>query len=173
MIDEDSRRAQEMVTRLAELLRSSLRQDQQTLISLEEELATVNAYLELESVRFEDRLRIRRDIHEAAVSGLVPPMLVLGLVENALKHGIAELPDGGELEIRIQRIRDLLQIEICNTGTLRYGAAGIGTANTRERLLLLYRESADFNLTEDPPGWVRAIVSIPFQTTEATCERSS
>jgi signal transduction histidine kinase len=173
MIDEDSRRAQEMVTRLAELLRSSLRQDQRNLISLEEELATVNAYLELESVRFEDRLRIRRDIDGGAVSALVPPMLVQGLVENALKHGIAELADGGEVEIHIHRLRDRLQIEIRNTGTLRYEAAGIGTANARERLRLLYREAADFSLSEEPPGCVRATVSIPYQTTEVMCERSS
>jgi hypothetical protein len=173
MIDEDTRRAQEMVTRLAELLRSSLRQDQRSLITLEEELATVNAYLELESVRFEDRLRIRRDIDGGAASALVPPMLVQGLVENALKHGIAELPGGGELEIRIRRSQDRLQIEICNTGTLRYDAAGIGTANARERLRLLYREPADLSLSEEPPGWVRATVSIPYQTTEAMCEPSS
>jgi hypothetical protein len=173
MIDEDSRRAQEMITRLAELLRSSLRQDHRNLISLEEELATVNAYLELESVRFEDRLRTRREIDGDAAAVLVPPMLVQGLVENALKHGIAELPDGGELEIHIQRSQDRLQIDICNTGTLRYEAAGIGTANARERLRLLYRESADLTLSEDPPGWVRATLSIPYQTTEAMCERSS
>ena len=173
MIDEDSRRAQEMVTRLAELLRSSLRQDHRSLISLEEELTTVNAYLELESVRFEDRLRIRRDIDSGAASALVPPMLLQGLVENALKHGIAELPDGGELQIHIRRSRDRLQVDVCNTGTLRYEPAGIGMANARERLRLLYRESADLSLLEEPPGWVRATVSIPYQTTEAMCERSS
>ena len=173
MIDEDSRRAQEMVTRLAELLRSSLRQDHRSLICLEEELVTVNAYLELESVRFEDRLRIRRDIESGVGSALVPPMLVQGLVENALKHGIAEMPDGGELEIHIRRSRDRLKVDICNTGTLRYEAAGIGTANARERLRLLYRESADLSLSEEPPGWVRATVSIPYQTKEALCEQSS
>jgi signal transduction histidine kinase len=173
MIDEDSRRAQEMVTRLAELLRSSLRQDHRSLISLEEELVTVNAYLELESVRFEDRLRIRRDIESGVGSAFVPPMLVQGLVENALKHGIAEMPDGGELEIHIRRSRDRLKVDICNTGNLHYEAAGIGTANARERLRLLYRESADLSLSEEPPGWVRATVSIPYQTKEGLCEQSS
>lgn len=173
MIDEDSRRAQEMVTRLAELLRASLRQDHRNLISLEEELTTVNAYLELESVRFEDRLRIRRDIDNDAASALVPPMLLQGLVENALKHGIAELPDGGELEIHIRRSHDRLQVDICNTGTLRHEAKGIGLANARERLRLLYREPVDLSLSEEPPGWVRATVSIPYQTTEAMCEQSS
>jgi len=173
MIDEDKVCAQEMVTRLAELLRSSLRQEQRNLISLEEELSTVNAYLELESMRFEDRLRIRRDIDSDAASALVPPMLLQGLVENALKHGIAELPDGGELEILIRRNRDRLQVDICNTGTLRSEAAGIGMTNARERLRLLYREPAGLTLVEEPPGWVRATVSIPYQTAEAMCERSS
>jgi signal transduction histidine kinase len=174
MIDEDSRRAQVMVTRLAELLRSSLRQDEHSVVSLEEELSTVSAYLELESMRFEERLRIRQDIDPEALSALVPPMLLQGLVENAIKHGIAQLPSGGELDIRIRRIGEQLRVDIGNTGTLRnQEATGIGLANARERLRLLYGKRAELSLTEEPAGWVHAMLVLPFQNVEVPCEQSS
>jgi sensor histidine kinase YesM len=174
MIDEDRDRARHMVTRLAELLRSSLRQDESNAISLDEELATVEAYLELESVRFEERLRIRREISPEARSALVPPMLVQGLVENALKHGIARLPAGGELTLRIARSGDLLLIDVLNPGSLGpQSSNGIGLANARERLRLLYGSRAELSLCEEPPGSVHAAVALPFQTVEAACEHSS
>lgn len=171
MIDEDRGRAQQMVTRLAELLRASLRQDEASAIPLEEELATVEAYLELESVRLEERLRIRREIAPEALGALVPPMMVQGLVENALKHGIAQLPGGGELLVRAAREGDELRLEVANTGRLRTDEGnGIGLKNARERLRLLHGERASFTLSEDPAGWVRAMVMLPFQTVEAACE---
>ena len=174
MIDEDRNRARQMVTRLAELLRSSLRQDESNSIPLDEELATVDAYLELESVRFEERLRIRRDIDPAARSALVPPMLVQGLVENALKHGISSLPSGGDLTLRIARAGDLLLIDVLNPGTLSSQSGnGIGLANARERLRLLYGPRAELTLTEDQPGSVHAGVVLPFESMEAACEHLS
>lgn len=172
MIDEDRGRAQEMVTRLAELLRASLRQDEFNAIPMEEELATVNAYLDLESVRLEERLRIRREIAAETRGALVPPMLVQGLVENALKHGIVRLPLGGELVLRMERAGDELRVEVGNTGTLHEPRnGGIGLANARERLRLLYGNRAALSLREDPGGWVRATVVLPFETVEAVCER--
>ena len=172
MIDEDRGRAQQMVTRLAELLRASLRQDECSAIPLEEELATVDAYLELESVRLEERLRIRREIEPEARGALTPPMLVQGLVENALKHGIAQLPLGGELLLRVAREGEALRLEVGNTGRLRMQQGnGIGLRNARERLRLLYGERASVDLSEELAGWVRAKVVLPFQTMEAACER--
>jgi LytS/YehU family sensor histidine kinase len=173
MIDEDQDRAREMVTRLAELLRASLRQDECVSIPLDEELATVNAYLELESVRLEERLRIQREIDPAASSSLIPPMLLQGLVENALKHGISKLPGGGDLALRIARRGEKLHIEVENTGTLAPAQrTGIGLANARERLRLLYGSAAQLMLAECSPGNVRATVVLPFQQ-EAACEPSS
>ena len=172
MIDEDRVRAQQMVTRLAELLRASLRQDECSAIALEEELATVEAYLELESTRLEERLRIRRGIQPEALGALVPPMMVQGLVENALKHGIAQLPQGGELVLRVVREGEVLRVEVSNTGRLRADHGnGIGLKNARERLRLLYGDRASVHLSEEPAGWVRATMVLPFQAVEAVCER--
>lgn len=171
MIDEDRGRAQQMVTRLAELLRASLRQDESSALALEEELATVDAYLELEWVRLEERLRIRREIEPGVRGALVPPMLVQGLVENALKHGIAQLPEGGELALCVTRQGEMLRVEVGNTGRLRaQQGSGIGLKNARERLRLLYGERASVELSEEPAGWVRATVVLPFQLVEAACE---
>lgn len=174
MINEDRARAQEMVTRLAELLRASLRQDECNAIPLEDELATVNAYLDLESVRLEERLRIRREIEPGVQSALIPPMLFQGLVENALKHGIARLATGGDLVLRIARQGTQLRLEVENTGMVSDPSGnGIGLANARERLRLLYGENAALTLTQPAPDYVRATVTLPFQTGEAACERSS
>src|SRR5215469_4107767 len=163
----------------AELLRASLRQDECNAIPLAEELATVNAYLELESVRLEERLRIRREISPSTHSALVPPMLLQGLVENALKHGIANVPAGGDVVLRIARAEDQLRIEVENTGALQPSIrTGIGLANARERLRLLYGPSAELSLAESSPGRVRATVLMPFhaeeiQPQETQCGRSS
>lgn len=171
MIDEDQARAQQMVTQLAELLRASLRQDDCRVIPLEEELATVDAYLELESVRLEERLRIRREIEPATNGAMVPPMMMQGLVQNALKHGIARLPEGGELALRVARAGEALRVEVGNTGKLpTEQGSGIGLKNARERLRLLYGEHASVDLREEPAGWVCATLLLPFQTVEATCE---
>ncbi len=174
MIDEDAKRAQEMVTRLAELLRYSLRSDDSGRVSLGEELAIVDAYLDLESVRFEERLQIKREIDSTAKTALFPPMLLQGLVENALKHGIGRIPAGGEVSLRIKHEGDLLRVEVTNSGTIQSGGIdGIGMANARERLQLLYGERACLSLVEEPAGHVRAVLEIPFLTREAICEPSS
>lgn len=174
MIGEDRARAQEMVTRLAELLRASLRQDESNAISLEDELATVNAYLDLESVRLEERLCIRREIDPALHAALIPPMLLQGMVENALKHGIARLASGGDLVLRIARHGEQLLVEVENSGTLSApDGNGIGLANARERLRLLYGPNAALTLTQSSPEIVRATVTLPLQTAEDLCALSS
>lgn len=162
MIDEDPRRARDMVTELAGLLRGALRSD--NTVALNDELAAVDAYLRLESVRLEERLRIRREIDPAAGTAAFPPLLLQGLVENAVRHGIAPLPGGGELTLRIARSGDRLQVSVANSGALRPGNEnGIGLANARQRLRLLYGDRAHLDLREDPPGCVQATLEIPFQ----------
>ena len=174
LIDEDQGRAREMVTRLAELLRASLRQDECITIPLEDELATIDAYLDLESVRLEERLRLRREIDPGVLSALVPPMLLQGLVENAIKHGIAPLPAGGELVLRLARRGDRLHIEVENSGTLSTTQrTGIGLANARERLRLLYGAQAAISLESPAPDLIRATVDLPFQQQEEPCAPSS
>jgi LytS/YehU family sensor histidine kinase len=164
MIVEDAARAQDMVTRLANILRYSLQQDRTHTVPLEREIEVVSDYLAIEGIRFEDRLRVQFSIDPAAARALVPSMLLQTLVENALKHGLANLPDGGELLIRAAIERDALVIEVENTGRLtepQPGGTQIGLKNARERLRILYGEGASLNLANREGGRVSAKVLIP------------
>ena len=164
LIDEDSDRAKQAVTRLSELLRYTLRADSVETVPLKEELAAVEDYLALEKVRFEERLRLRYDIAPEALSVKVPPMLLQTLAENGLKHGVAKLPAGGELSIVAFIADGSLQIEVTNTGTLAEtnGSTAIGLENARERLKLVYGDQALLTLRVDGGHKVHATVTIPL-----------
>jgi LytS/YehU family sensor histidine kinase len=133
-------------------------------VPLESELESAADYLALESARYEDRLRIRFDIDPAARSIAVPPMLLQTLVENAIKHGIATLPGGGELVIRCATEDGTLVLEVENTGRLAEADTGrprLGLNNIRERLRILYAGRAGLNLAARD-GCVVATVRLPI-----------
>lgn len=164
LVAENPERAQDMITRLANIFRYNLHRDASHTVPLKSEVEAVGDYLALESVRLEERLKVRFAIAPAAEQALVPPMLLQTLVENALKHGIAPRPSGGDLFIRVEPERDATRIEVENTGGLREPdkgqPGGLGLANTRERLRLLYGDRASFDLRESG-GRVIATVLIP------------
>jgi sensor histidine kinase YesM len=164
LIVEDPPRAQAMLTRLAELLRYSLRSDRADTVALEEEMEAVNDYLDLERMRFEDRLRADCFVEPSAASMRVPPMLVQTLVENALKHGIASLPQGGEVSVDARVVNAQLCVSVTNTGSLAShdGNAGLGLRNAGERLRLLYGGRASLNLSA-MNGTVVATLQIPIE----------
>jgi hypothetical protein len=164
MITENPAEAQNMVTRLANILRYNLRGDPQHTLPLAREVEVVSDYLALESARFEERLQVKIEIGPGAQEIPVPTMLLQTLVENGLKHGIRPLPAGGELLIRAHVGQDLLLIEVENSGHLRDSqsdGAGVGLRNARERLRLLYGGRAALCLAGDN-GRVKASVEIPI-----------
>jgi two-component system sensor histidine kinase AlgZ len=168
LIVENPPRAQDMVTRLANILRHNLTRRTDATEPLSEQIAVITDYLELESVRFEERLRIRLEIAPDTRDCLIPWMLLQTLVENAIKHGIAQLPDGGEILVRSRIHQNLLEITVENTGTLGASpqdSTQVGLANLRERLRLLHGPAASLTLTAHPPDRVKAIALIPFQHT--------
>jgi 2-hydroxychromene-2-carboxylate isomerase len=165
MIAENPAEAQNMVTRLANILRYNLQRDPEHTAPLAREVEVVSDYLALESARFEERLRVQIDIGSGAESIPVPTMLLQTLVENALKHGIRPLPDGGELLIRALVAEGLLLVEVENSGCLRGSrsdGAGVGLRNARERLRLLYGGRAGLCLSSGNDGRVKASVEIPI-----------
>ena len=164
MISEDPTQAQDMVTRLANILRYNLQRDRHHTVPLASEVEAVSDYLTLEAIRFEERLRVHLEIDDAATQAAVPPMLLQTLVENAIKHGIEEISSGGDLFIRATLESDTLRIEVKNTGTLsdpRPGSTQIGLTNARERLRILYGERASLQLRARDEGSVIATVLIP------------
>ena len=143
LIAEDAARAQVMVTQLSALMRHSLASAQGT-VPLERELEVVNDYLALESIRLEERLRVRLDIEPDSLPCRVPPMLLQGLVENGIKHGIALLPRGGELSIAAKIDGATLDLLVTSPSapTRAPSEGGVGLVNARERLRLLFGAGA-------------------------------
>jgi hypothetical protein len=164
MIVEDAAVAQDMVTRLANILRYSLQRERTYTVPLLREMEIVADYLAIESIRFDDRLAVRFEIEPAAREAQVPSMLVQTLVENAVKHGIGTLAGGGEIVIRASIKDGALAVEVVNSGQLaapKNGATQIGLANARERLRLLYGEKASLKLENRGAQDVAAMVTIP------------
>ncbi|MCC6415484.1 MAG: histidine kinase [Opitutaceae bacterium] len=167
LIDEDPTRARQSVTQLANLLRYSLQSGQLETVPLEDELRVVNDYLALEQVRHEERLRLRVDVDPAARQFSLPPMLLQTLVENAVKYGIAKLPEGGEVAIIARCEGDDLVLRVTNPGTLpdvhteTPVGTGLGLRNAAERLRLLGGERASLQLRAENANLVVAEARIP------------
>jgi hypothetical protein len=163
LVVENPPEAQDMITRLASILRYNLHRDRGHTVPLADELEAVSDYLALESVRFEERLRVEFAIDDDTRQIPIPPMMLQTLIENAVKHGIATLPGGGELRIHSSLGPDAMMVEVENTGQLRApqpDATPLGLSNVRERLRVLYGPSASVQLQERD-GRVAATLRIP------------
>ena len=164
--------ADRMMTRLSELLRLTLEQDGEQEVTLKEEMEILDRYLQIERIRFEDRLRVTVSIDPAALEARVPNFSLQPLVENAIRHGIAPRPEGGSLEISAKRDEGMLRIRLCDDGPgLQPAGAsgtrrreGIGVANTRARLAQLYGNEQSFEMTNAPEGGLVVLMSVPFRT---------
>src|SRR5262245_17081704 len=163
LVTEDPARARDAITGLAGLLRYSLQLSRAPTTTLERELDATRQYLELEALRFEARLTYSLDIDPRALEHRVPPMLVQTIVENAIKHGITERPEGGVIRIEARMQGEDLVIRVVNTGTLDRAREqrGIGLANSAERLRLLFGERARLELVASGPGQVSCDVTVP------------
>ena len=154
--------AVEMIAGLSELLRYTLDHAGQQHVALEDELAILRRYLEIQHSRFPDRMSFSIDLAPEARRAAVPTLLLQPLAENAIRHGIANSIGGGVVEIRAFRSGGRLTIEVFNSGLLGDASrGGIGLRNTHERLRHLYGDSARFDLA-NADGGVRASVSIPW-----------
>lgn len=165
LIADDPAGAQKAVTQLARTLRYTLNAGREELVTLARELEIVEDYLALESLRFGERLRIERNIAPEAMNVRVPVMLLQTVVENAIKHGIAELPAGGDLRILAALRGGTLHLEVENTrpertGTLFRGE-GVGLDNAAERLRLLFGAQANLELDLSDAEVAIARIRIP------------
>jgi two-component system LytT family sensor kinase len=162
LIDEDPARARQAVTALSNILRSSMLSDQQETIPLEKELNIVRDYLDLELIRFEDRLKLSYQIDEDTLDDLVPPMMLQMLVENAIKHGIGKSVHPGEIRITAIERHQKLILSVVNTGHLQDLPLpeGFGIQSTANRLNLIFGNSASFRIHQLNPEMVEALVEI-------------
>jgi two-component system, LytTR family, sensor histidine kinase AlgZ len=145
LVGGDPPGARRMLEQLAGFLRGSLELDRSERIPLAKELALAHAFLQIERVRFGERLKFVSEVDEAAASVEVPPLLLQPLVENALKHGIAHLLDGGTVSVQAKRRSDTLYIVVENPlDPDRPASPGValGLENVRRRLRTTYGERA-------------------------------
>ena len=131
------------------------------------ELAVIRHYLEILKVRMEERLAIEIDVPDGLLSAEFPTMMLQTLVENAVKHGLEPQPDGGRLTIKAEIVHGRLAVTVSDSG-LGFGLAattgtGVGLANIRERLQLLYGSKAGLTIGENPGGGTRVTLSLPYK----------
>ncbi len=166
LVHEDPDAAERMVQGLGELLRRTLETDGAQEVALHYELDLTAGYLEIEGVRFHDRLRVEYDVAADARVAQVPPMILLPLVENAVRHGLARR-GAGCVGIRARRVAERLELEVWDDGAGLGDAnaerRGIGLTNTRERLSQLYGKASTFELVPGTPRGLVVRLGLPFR----------
>ena len=168
--DRDTATASRMLEQLGEMLRRVMRKDRPQEVTLAEELDFVRTYLAIEEVRFSDRLRPVFDIAPDVGGAAVPEFILQPLVENALRHGLAQRVGATLLRIEARREGVELVLSVTDDGPGPGAAAqpgeGVGLGNTRERLATLYGERGRLTLERTAQGGARATVRLPFRVLE-------
>ncbi len=176
LIETDPPRASQMQKNLIALLRASMPTMREASSNgaprdLAREMAMVRPYLEILKVRMEERLTTRVDVPDGLLSAEFPPMMIQSLVENAIKHGLEPKAEGGDLLVKAEIVHGKLNLVVADTG-LGFGKAatagtGVGLANIRERLQLLYGREASVAVTENKPSGTVVTIAVPYRTVTA------
>jgi two-component system, LytTR family, sensor kinase len=164
LITEDPAKAKKGINQLSKLLRSSLLTERKKTISIAEELDTILDYLNLEKIRYEERLAWKIEVPKEISQAQIPPMLLQTLVENAIKHGIAHSSKEGLIQIKGEIAAEMIHLQVINPGHLktRGESTGIGLVNSQNRLQLLFGETAHIDLKPLDKNHVLASVTIPY-----------
>ena len=173
LIETDPPRASQMQKNLIALLRASMPTMREAnangaVRDLGRELAVIRPYLEILKVRMEERLQTEIDVPEGLLSAEFPPMMIQGLVENAIKHGLEPKAEGGTLKVKAEIVHGKLAVTVADTG-LGFGRAatsgtGVGLANIRERLQLLHGNRASVTVTENQPSGTVVTITVPYRS---------
>jgi len=157
--------ADRMLVRLSELLRLTMNRTAQPLTTVREEMAFIQKYLDIERIRFSDRLTASVEVQPEAMELQVPNLIVQPLVENAIRHGIEPHPRRGQIDVNVTRVPEGVQVEVRdNGGGVPEGGfkrEGIGLGNTRARLRELYGDRHRFELANRPEGGLVVRLTIP------------
>ena len=170
LVLEDPPKANSMIARLGDFLRLTMDNSDQQLVTLKEETEFLRTYLEIEQVRFGDRLTVAFEMEPATLSARVPHLILQPVVENAIQHAIAPRAAEGRIDIAAKHRNELLRIEVTDngpgidsshtTGKLR----GVGLSNVRARLNQIYGTDFRFELNNGNGGGLTVVMEIPFQS---------
>lgn len=163
--NRDGPLAARMTTLLGDLLRHTLRERTAPLVPLADELALLEPYLQLQQLRFQDRLRVHSDLPKEVLGALVPDLLLQPLVENALQHGIEQRPGAGSVTVSARRVGEELVIEVQDDGVPAVDAldrCGTGLSVTRDRLQALFGARASLHVGGNAQGGTTAVLRLPF-----------
>jgi two-component system LytT family sensor kinase len=182
LMHRDVDAADNMISKLGDLLRLSLQTVSVQEITLKQELDFLGKYLEIEQTRFRDRLSVVFDVEPDLLDAFVPNLILQPLVENAIKHGIGPRPTPGEVVIAARRVAETLEMEVRDNGVGLSDARlsdfnrGVGLANTRSRLQHLYGSAHRFEFRHPPGDGLSVIIAIPLveipEAVEAASEAS-
>ncbi|MDP4537621.1 histidine kinase [Alkalimonas collagenimarina] len=175
VLTNENNTAEKMVTRLSDFLRYSLYKDPIKKVPLQQEISAARLYLEIEKVRFSERLKVHFEISEDASQALVPSLILQPLIENAIKYAVATQIDGGHIAISAKKFGHDLLLEVADNGPgvpLDDGLpksehSGVGLVNTRERLAALYDNNFSLVLTHNDPQGLKVNIRLPYEL-EAT-----
>jgi LytS/YehU family sensor histidine kinase len=171
--------AVDMIAALSDFLRRSLAGSGRQEVQLRDEMDFVQRYLAIQQARFADRLTVAVDVPQDLLDVCVPNLILQPLVENAIKHGISKLRNGGAIQISAAAVRNVLVLNVSNDGPAvaapsdnRQG--GIGVSNVRSRLRGLYGDASAFEMRDRPGGGMEVSISMPLHfatnAAEATVE---
>ena len=169
LVSEDPPKANSMIARLGDFLRLTLDHSEQQLVTLREETEFVRCYLEIEQVRFGDRLTVEFNIDPATLSAAVPHLILQPIVENAIQHAIAPRAAPGRIEIAATRQNHSLLLEVKDNGpglTAVHGTVGnhVGLSNVRARLEGLYGNDFSLDMTNGADQGLVVTVQLPFRS---------
>jgi LytS/YehU family sensor histidine kinase len=171
---KQTERANAMLSRLSSFLRYTLINEATAQVTLAQEIETLKLYLEIEKMRFEDRLRTSFSIDPSVERARLPSLLLQPLVENAIKYAVTPKEEGADIVVEAKRIGDHVEISVSDTGPAwNEGAArpvystGVGLANIRDRLAQAYGTDHRLDIQSDPQGGFSVTIEIPFQTDKA------
>lgn len=168
---KQTERANAMLSRLASFLRYTLANEPTAQVTLEQEIETLKLYLEIEKMRFEERLRTHFDLDGGAAKTRLPSLLLQPLVENAIKYAVTPQEEGADISIEARLVGDRVQITVSDTGgglsdsaNRASSSTGVGLANIRDRLSQAYADDHRFEVRSPAGGGFSVLIDIPYQT---------
>ena len=171
LMRHDAPLAEQTLHRLSDMLRSALTGPSTSFVTLEQEFAQVEEYLEIERLRFRDRLQVRYEMDADCARAEVPALLLQPIVENAVRHGVTNKAGAASIAVRAERSGNALRVAVTDDG-IGFGASqngghGVGLANTRRRLELLYGADQEVSIDAPTDGGTRVTLRLPFRESGA------